>query len=118
MSIRDLACLPNDPQRRDAIINLLHSRFKNDQPYTHLGHHRLVVINPFKQLDLLNDAAVHHYAEQGYKDLSSNATTTTPSEPHVYELATKTYYVMRRRAEDIAIVLRYSFSVKFGNDSH
>ncbi|KAI8639252.1 chitin synthase-domain-containing protein [Parasitella parasitica] len=88
---------------QEAIVRLLQSRFKADQPYTQLGDHRLVVTNPFKPLELLNDATLQAYGQHGYKDISPDR--STPPEPHVYDMATRVYLLMRRRAENQAVIL-------------
>lgn len=94
----------HNDQQRQALCQALQTRFKQDQPYTQLDTHRLVVVNPYKQLELLNDVTLEHYVNYGYKDFAN--TTDTP-EPHVYEWATRMYYVMRRRTENITVLLRY-----------
>ncbi|KAK4519366.1 uncharacterized protein ATC70_009601 [Mucor velutinosus] len=88
---------------QEAIVRLLQSRFKADQPYTQLGDHRLVVVNPFKPLDLLNDATLQAYGQHGYKDISPDR--FAPPEPHVYDMATRVYLLMRRRSENQAVIL-------------
>ncbi|KAL0142297.1 chitin synthase [Mucor lusitanicus] len=88
---------------QEAIVRLLQSRFKADQPYTQLGDHRLVVVNPFKPLDLLNDATLQAYGQHGYKDISPDK--CAPPEPHVYDMATRVYLLMRRRSENQAVIL-------------
>ncbi|CAO0798756.1 unnamed protein product [Mucor circinelloides] len=88
---------------QEAIVRLLQSRFKVDQPYTQLGDHRLVVVNPFKPLDLLNDATLQAYGQHGYKDISPDRFASP--EPHVYDMATRVYLLMRRRSENQAVIL-------------
>ncbi|KAG1078398.1 hypothetical protein G6F42_024284 [Rhizopus arrhizus] len=88
---------------QEAIVRLLQSRFKVDQPYTQLGDHRLVVVNPFKTLDLLNDATLQAYGQHGYKGISPDR--FAPPEPHVYDMATRVYLLMRRRSENQAVIL-------------
>ncbi|KAI8379313.1 chitin synthase-domain-containing protein [Radiomyces spectabilis] len=104
-SFIDLAQLSNDTgnNSNESIAALLHARYKQDKPYIQLGHHRLVIVNPFKPLDILNDAALEYYANKGYKDLL--AADGSLDEPHVYDFATRVYFVMRRQGEDQAIVL-------------
>ena len=92
------------------VYQVLQSRFSQDKPYTQLGHHRLVIVNPYKQLELLNDAALQHHAELGYKDLTGglqDLTAIANTDPHIYEFATRAYYIMRRRVDDVGIILRY-----------
>ncbi|CEP08645.1 hypothetical protein [Parasitella parasitica] len=88
---------------QEAIVRLLQTRFKADQPYTQLGDHRLVVVNPFKPLELLNDATLQAYGQHGYKDISPDR--FAPPEPHVYDMATRVYLLMRRRSENQAVLL-------------
>lgn len=103
----DLSCLlgstPSGPTE-ESVASLLQSRFKRDLPYTRLGQSTLVVVNPFKPLELLNDATLNSYAEAGYRDVSGQSIQL---QPHVYDLATRVYFHMRRSGEDQSIILRY-----------
>jgi chitin synthase len=91
------------PPSEEAISNLLANRYKRNLPYTQLGFADLIVINPYQTLELLNDATLKSYAEVGYKDL----TAQKPSlQPHVYQLATRVYFHMRRTGQDQSIILR------------
>ncbi|KAG2217180.1 hypothetical protein INT45_013192 [Circinella minor] len=98
----------NEKEYIQKVHQVLQSRFNQDKPYTQLGHHRLVIVNPYKQLELLNDTALQHHAEQGYKNLTGglhNPTVVPNNDPHVYEFATRAYYIMRRRVDDVGIIL-------------
>ncbi|KAI7891847.1 chitin synthase [Mucor mucedo] len=86
----------------DTISNLLANRYKRNLPYTQLGYSNLVVVNPYQHLELLNDATLKSYAEIGYKDLSEGKQSL---QPHVYELATRVYFHMRRTGEDQSVIL-------------
>lgn len=102
----DLVSLFNvggSPPTEENISNLLANRYKRNLPYTNLGYSNLVVINPYQPLELLNDASLQNYAEIGYKDVSGQKQTL---QPHVYELATRVYFHMRRTGEDQSIILR------------
>ncbi|PHZ09332.1 uncharacterized protein RHIMIDRAFT_315575 [Rhizopus microsporus ATCC 52813] len=88
------------------ILQQLEARYNADQPYMNLGSHRLVVLNPHKPLDLLNDATLEVYGQHGYKNISCQQPQDEQRlEPHIYELATKVYFLLRRRNEDQAIML-------------
>ncbi|KAG0179881.1 hypothetical protein DFQ29_001534 [Apophysomyces sp. BC1021] len=100
MTISDLVHLTNS----NDICELLRDRFVEDKPYIRLGHHRIVAINPHKSLDLWEESTLQTYANHGYKDLLAAADGFDP-EPHIYELVTRVYFIMRRRAEDQIIVL-------------
>lgn len=102
----DLVSLFNvggSPPTEEAISNLLANRYKRNLPYTQLGFSNLIVVNPYQPLELLNDATLKSYAEIGYKDLSEQKLSL---QPHVYELATRVYFHMRRTGEDQSIILR------------
>lgn len=103
----DLSRLLNEQQHREPssiLSEVLQSRFSHDQPYALLDQHRLFVTNPYKKLELLNDASVQTYADHGYKNLTANDASSV--EPHVYEFATRLYYIMRRRKEHVGVILR------------
>lgn len=109
-TISNLIQLPevqrHDTNSEESIVRLLQTRFKADQPYTQLGHHQLIVVNPYKPLELLNDATLQAYGQHGYKDISPDGFSSNSPEPHVYDMATRVYLLMRRRAENQAIILR------------
>lgn len=111
----DLTCLLNanniqQSPSEDSITNLLSSRFKRNQPYTCIGHSNLIVVNPYQPLEILNDATLKSYADIGYRnvntDKSTTATNLTFMQPHVYDLAARVYFHMRRTGEDQSIILR------------
>ncbi len=101
----DLTCLLNNGSTpsEDSITNLLSNRFKRNQPYTRLGYSNLVVINPYQSLEILNNITLKSYADIGYRNVIENKLFM---QPHVYELATTTYFHMRRTGEDQSIILR------------
>lgn len=91
------------PPTDDAVLHLLATRYKRNLPYTQLGYSNLVVINPYQSLELLNDATLQYYAEIGYRDLSEKKPAL---QPHIYDLATRIYFNMRRTGQDQSIILR------------
>lgn len=103
----DLTCLLNtlgQPPTEDSITNLLSARFKRNQPYTRIGHLNLIVVNPYQPLEILNDVTLRSYADVGYRNLIENKQFM---QPHVYDLAARVYFHMRRTGEDQSIILRY-----------
>ncbi|KAI8328909.1 chitin synthase-domain-containing protein [Chlamydoabsidia padenii] len=102
--LTDLAQLPDD--RIDSICRHLHTRFDNDQYYTRIGNNRMVIINPCKSTPLLlNDDTLQYYVNHGYKDLAACTNGIITKETHLYELATRIYFTMRRRMDDQLILL-------------
>lgn len=99
-----LYTLSGSPPTEDAILKFLANRYSKKLPYTQLGYSTLVVINPYQQLELLNDATLNSYGEVGYRDLSEQKPVL---QPHVFDLATKVYFHMRRTGEDQSVILRY-----------
>ncbi|KAJ7230442.1 chitin synthase [Mycena pura] len=94
---------PND----DAVLSVLHSRFRADLPYTRIGSTNLLVVNPLKTLASVNDASASEYEERCYKDTSLPAIDSPkPLQPHVYEMACRIYLLMRRRKESQLVVAR------------
>ncbi|KAG1375353.1 hypothetical protein G6F61_008545 [Rhizopus arrhizus] len=101
----DLTCLlgsSSSPPSEDNIAHLIQSRFKRNQPYTRLGHSTLIVVNPYQPLEILNDVTLNTYADIGYRNVAENKIFM---QPHVYDLATRVYFHMRRTGEDQSIVL-------------
>ncbi|CAO3690152.1 unnamed protein product [Rhizopus stolonifer] len=100
----DLTHLGNSsaPPTEDSISHLLQSRFKRNQPYTRLGYSTLIVVNPYQPLEILNDATLNTYADIGYRNIVENKPFM---QPHVYDLAARVYFHMRRTGEDQSIIL-------------
>ncbi|RUS12591.1 hypothetical protein BC937DRAFT_87461 [Endogone sp. FLAS-F59071] len=87
----------------DAITGALQQRFKRDLPYTRIGASTLVVVNPYKILEQLNDAALNEYADVYYRNTSGQKKNL---QPHIYEMAARVYFHMRRTGENQSVVLR------------
>ena len=94
------------PPQEDHITNLLHQRFRTDNPYTRLSSSTLVVVNPLKTLANLNDASAGDYQASEYTDTSGDEPNGGPMQPHLYELAARVYLLMRRRKESQAVIFR------------
>lgn len=102
----DLTCLLNTSGQspsEDSVTNLLSSRFKRNQPYTRIGNSNLIVLNPYQPLEILNDSTLKSYADIGYRNLVENKVFM---QPHIYDLAARVYFHMRRTGEDQSIILR------------
>jgi chitin synthase len=89
----------------EVIASALHLRFKRNLPYTRLGPHHLIVVNCYKPIESLNDASLCQYADAVYRDLD-NKEQPLLLQPHIYDLAARIYYQLRRASEDQSIVLR------------
>lgn len=103
----DLIQLPDD--RIDAICKHLRTRYENNQLYTYIGNEHMVVVNPCKSTSTSIDSEIlQFYINQGYKDLSVSLNGFPSAEPHICDLATKMYFILRRRKEDQLALLRYN----------
>nr|CAG8434522.1 6220_t:CDS:2 [Entrophospora candida] len=91
----------NSNTAEDEIISLISSRFKLDLPYTRINSSTMIVVNPNKPLEFMNDESAKEYADQWYKDTSGIKSNL---QPHIYELAAKVYLHMRRSAEDQSVI--------------
>ncbi|CAG8714690.1 3246_t:CDS:2, partial [Acaulospora morrowiae] len=89
------------PPSEEEIITFLSARFKADLPYTRINASSLVIVNPNKPLEIMNDLSAKEYADQWYRDTSSENSTL---QPHIYEFAAKIYLHMRRSAEDQSVI--------------
>ncbi|KAH6891643.1 chitin synthase 6 [Coprinopsis sp. MPI-PUGE-AT-0042] len=83
----------------DNVLSTLQARFRSDLPYTRIGSHHLVVVNPYKTLASANDASMKEYEEKGWRDTAAGGVVGGRMQPHVYETAVKMYYAMRRKKE-------------------
>jgi len=104
------------PPSDEDVVQLLSARYKADLPYTRINASTLVVVNPQKPLECMNDTTAKEYAEQWYKDITGNRSNL---QPHIYELAARVYLHMRRSAEDQSVVFSgISGSGKTATQSH
>lgn len=87
----------------DTLLSLLHARFRLDLPYAFIGSSNLLVVNPLKSLANCNDASAADYEEKTYRDVT-DAPSTLP--PHLYELASRAYLVMRRTGQSQSVIFR------------
>lgn len=90
----------------DAILAVLHTRFRSDLPYTRIGTTHLVAINPCKILSIADDITAREYQERCYRDTSLSLQSASVLQPHIYQLATQMYLLMRRRKESQSLVMR------------
>ncbi|KAI0307192.1 chitin synthase [Multifurca ochricompacta] len=91
----------------DAILHVLQASFRVDQPYFRINTSNLVVVNPYKSLANTNDESAKEYEERAYKDTSPlSGSSQPPLAPHVYDLAARSYLLLRRRGESQAIIFR------------
>ncbi|KAL4073788.1 glycosyltransferase family 2 protein [Scleroderma citrinum] len=90
----------------DSLLSVLAARFRADLPYVRVGSTGLVVINPWKTLSNVNDASAKEYEERCYKDTGLSLIDPRRPQPHVYELASKVYLLMKRRGESQAVIAR------------
>ncbi|KAG6335389.1 hypothetical protein ID866_3703 [Astraeus odoratus] len=105
--LTDLVSSAQDVPSDDSVLAVLSARFRADLPYARVGSTALVVINPCKTLSVVNESSAKEYEERCYKDTSlSLIDARRPPQPHVYELASKVYLLMRRRSESQAVVTR------------
>lgn len=91
----DLSALPN--VNDDFVVACLRERFMADTIYTGIGSCGLVALNPHKYVPSNADSALQKYAAE-YRDSSEHKDTTLP--PHIFQLASNTYYLMRRTTQD------------------
>ncbi|CAG8448686.1 13567_t:CDS:10 [Ambispora leptoticha] len=116
IDLTQLLTSPTGAPSEDDVLQLLSNRYKADLPYTRINASTLVVVNPHKPLECMNDATAKDYAEQWYKDTSGNKSSL---QPHVYELAARVYLHMRRSAEDQSVIFSgISGSGKTASQSH
>lgn len=91
----------------DVILSVLQARFRSDLPYARIGTSNLVVVNPYKTLHNVSDESAKEYEERCYKDTSLPLPGGPPlPQPHIFDLASKVYLLMRRRNESQAVVFR------------
>ena len=73
-----------------------------DATYTALGPSSLVTVNPYRSTPIDADALVHEYVAESWA--VDGRTERLP--PHIWQLACRAYFYMRRTGQDQAIVFR------------
>lgn len=103
---------PSTAPTLESVLNVLKTRFLSDLPYTYVSPRALVAVNPNKQLPLNSEHALNAYAtdwrdcDEGRRArVDSEAGTRAGTGPHVWQLAGRAYYYMRRTGGDASIVL-------------
>jgi chitin synthase len=101
-AINDLSSIPNISEEK--IVDILQAKFLNYNIYTNVGSCNLIAVNPFKQL-AQNDAQTSDDYVTLYKSASPDNPVSSTLDPHVFELANRAYFHMRRTGNDQAIFL-------------
>ena len=91
----------------DTILSVLQTRFRQDLAYSRIGDTNYIVVNPYKTLANVNDLSAREYEERSYKDTSLPLPGAPPPlPPHLYDLASRMYLLMRRRKESQSVMFR------------
>lgn len=98
----DLSSVPNLSDEK--IVEILQTKFLNYSMYTNVGASNLIAVNPFKQL-AQNDAQTSDDYVTLYKNASPDNPVSHNLDPHIFELANRAYFHMRRTGNDQAIFL-------------
>jgi myosin heavy subunit len=85
------------------IVDSLVNRLNYGLPFTYLGETGLVVVNPNQDLGLFTQELSNFYVQNGYKSLEPSPQRL---QPHIYEIVTKAYFVMRRLGTDQSLIFR------------
>ncbi|KXN70380.1 P-loop containing nucleoside triphosphate hydrolase protein [Conidiobolus coronatus NRRL 28638] len=84
-----------------SIAKCLTNRLNYGLPFTYLGENSLVVVNPSRDLGIFTRDFRDFYVQNGYKALEPSHQRL---QPHIYEIITKAYFVMRRLGTDQSII--------------
>jgi myosin heavy subunit len=86
-----------------SIVKCLTNRLKYGLPFTYLGETSLLVANPSKDFGIFTQDFRDFYTQSGYRALESSPQRL---QPHIYEIVTKAYFVMRRLGTDQSLIFR------------
>lgn len=94
----------------DELVRALQQRFRADLPYARISATTLLVLNPLRTLTNLNDASAEEYrtrtlAEADWERQGKDSPDLALP-PHPYELAGRTYHMMRRTGQSQAVVFQ------------
>jgi chitin synthase len=106
----------DEPPTQESIFNVLSRRHQLGLPYTRAGTSTILVMNPNQPLNIYTEANGQLYIDHHSANIINNnknptspasaTSTSTPLEPHVFELASTMYYHMRRTELDQGVILR------------
>jgi chitin synthase len=99
-AVTDISAL--SPVSDDIIVSCIRERFMSDNIYTDIGTSALVAINPHKYVPTNSDSVLQKYAAE-YRDTSEGKEMLPP---HIFQLANRAYYHMRRTSQDQSVLLR------------
>lgn len=88
----------------ESILSLITQRSRHDSHSIWLGDDVLLSLNPQRVLGDVSEASKAEYEERTYNKRKGRGGESV--QPHVYELATRVYYLMRRTGESQSIVFR------------
>lgn len=88
--------IPSD----DSLVSLLGARYRNELFATYLGDTTLVQLNPLRPTGDVGDENAARY-EAGYKGVQDAG---IPRQPHLYDLAVRVFFTMRRTGKSQGIV--------------
>lgn len=92
---------------QDNILSILHARHRADLNDVYIGQSTLLHINPLSPTQDLNDESSRSYLLPYLSPSgSSQPTDLPPQPPHLYDLAARAFFTMRRSGKTQAIVYR------------
>jgi Myosin head (motor domain) len=94
------------PPTADTLANILKTRFLNDDTYTSISPFALVSLNPFKSLPHDADNGIFEYITESWS-INTIDIKRLELNPHVWQLACRTYFYMRRTGQDQAIMFKW-----------
>ncbi|MBW0473377.1 hypothetical protein O181_013092 [Austropuccinia psidii MF-1] len=113
-SFTDLCALPSTSTLSiDQLISILKSRFLSDLPYIWISPRCLINLALYKNLSIHSDQALNAYSND-WRDCSLDRRKRVESDsgfgfgtgPHVWGLASRAYYYMKRTGSDQSIIIR------------
>jgi chitin synthase len=86
------------------VTDILQSKFLIYNNYTNVGPCNIIAVNPFKHL-AQNDAQTSEEYATSYKSDSTENLGSIQLNPHIFQLANRAFFHMRRTGNDQAIFL-------------
>ncbi|KAI9230129.1 MAG: P-loop containing nucleoside triphosphate hydrolase protein, partial [Piptocephalis tieghemiana] len=101
----DLSLLPPEALTDPAVASTLLERSDQQQPFTYIGSHGLVVTrSTHLPLQGMDEDMASRYAQVCYRDTSGQVGEDTLP-PHLFAFAARIYFAMRRLGQDQAVYL-------------
>jgi myosin heavy subunit len=93
--------MPKEACTDEGIAHVLHYYYQKDHPFVECGANALIVINPYRQLAVMQDETSTYYLREERKVFNR-----MPLPPHLFSIASSIYQHIIYLKQDQGVILR------------